>query len=311
MTFEKEKNLFSLDDTIYLYDLTPSYFEGDCLLNPQVKRGYLRDKRFDAKQVLLGLVIDRDGFPKAHEIFPGNRKNSTTLDEMLDILERRVGKRKGATVVVDRGMAFEDNINEIKEKGYHYIVATRQAERDKYLDEFEKGNFHPLLRSTSATNPSLTSAFLEKNVMFMVVCESVQSLHLKNAMFFAGFICRFWTKPATQNLLKLEEETEGLMKPYPSYKESGVEWIGDIPSGWEVSRIKFIISHNELKLSEQTDPDYEINYIEMGDVKNQRIVNMTIDTFKNIPVKKLHFLNHLSKTKPFPSSTTKPKRLTN
>ncbi len=76
---EKEKNLFSLDDTIYLYDLTSTYFEGECLLNPQAKRGYSRDKRFDAKQVLVGLVIDRDGFPKAHEIFSGERKDSTTL----------------------------------------------------------------------------------------------------------------------------------------------------------------------------------------------------------------------------------------
>jgi transposase len=151
---EKEKNLFSLDDTIYLYDLTSTYFEGMCLLNPQAKRGYSRDKRFDSKQVLVGLVIDRDGFPKAHEIFSGERKDSTTLDEMLDTLEKRVGKKEGATVVVDRGMAFEDNISEIKRKKYHYIVATRGAERNKYLDEFEKGGFHPLLRNTSSTNPS-------------------------------------------------------------------------------------------------------------------------------------------------------------
>jgi len=151
---EKEKNLFGLDDTIYLYDLTSTYFEGMCLLNPQAKRGYSRDKRFDLKQVLVGLVIDRDGFPKAHEIFSGERKDSTTLDEMLDTLEKRVGKKEGATVVVDRGMAFEDNICQIKERGYHYIVATRQAERNQYLDEFEKGGFHPLLRNTSSTNPS-------------------------------------------------------------------------------------------------------------------------------------------------------------
>jgi len=151
---EKEKNLFGLDDTIYLYDLTSTYFEGMCLLNPQAKRGYSRDKRFDLKQVLVGLVIDRDGFPKAHEIFSGERKDSTTLDEMLDTLEKRVGKKEGATVVVDRGMAFEDNICQIKKRGYHYIVATRQAERNQYLDEFEKGGFHPLLRNTSSTNPS-------------------------------------------------------------------------------------------------------------------------------------------------------------
>jgi len=46
---EKEKTLFDLDDTIYLYDLTSTYFEGMCLLNPQAKRGYSRDKRFDCK----------------------------------------------------------------------------------------------------------------------------------------------------------------------------------------------------------------------------------------------------------------------
>ena len=55
---------------------------------------------------------------------------------------------------MDRGMAFEDNISEIKRKGYHYIVTTRQAERNQYLDEFEKGNFDPLLRNTSSSNPS-------------------------------------------------------------------------------------------------------------------------------------------------------------
>jgi len=137
---EKEKNLFNIDDTIYLYDLTSTYFEGACLLNLQAKRGYSRDKRFDCKQVVVGLVIDRDGFPKTHEIFSGNRKDSTTLNEMLDTLKRRVGKRKGATVVVDRGMAFQNNIDEIKEKGYHYIIATRGAERNEYLDEFEKGD---------------------------------------------------------------------------------------------------------------------------------------------------------------------------
>ena len=55
---------------------------------------------------------------------------------------------------LDRGMAFEDNISEIIEKGYHYIVATRRVERNKYLEEFEKGNFHLLPRSTSLANPT-------------------------------------------------------------------------------------------------------------------------------------------------------------
>ena len=174
---EKEKNLFGLDDTIYLYDLTSTYFEGDCLLNSQAQYGYSRDKRFDSKQVLIGLVIDPDGFPKAHEIFSGDRKDSTTLAEMLDTLERRVGKKEGATVVVDRGMAFEDNLKEIKERKYHYIIATRQAERNQHLDEFEKGGFHELLRGTSCTNPTKKKSGIyikkmEKDDELYVLCIS-------------------------------------------------------------------------------------------------------------------------------------------
>jgi hypothetical protein len=69
---EREKTLFNLDDTLYLYDLTSTYFEGEAASNPQAKRGYSRDKRPDCKQVVVGLVLDRDGFPKAHEVFEGN-----------------------------------------------------------------------------------------------------------------------------------------------------------------------------------------------------------------------------------------------
>jgi len=74
------------------------------------------------------------------------------------------------------------------------------------------------------------------------------------------------------------------MNSYPSYKDSGVEWIGEIPIGWEINRIKFITNHNELKLSEKTEPDYELNYVEIGNVKNQKIISKTTDKFKNIPV---------------------------
>jgi len=74
------------------------------------------------------------------------------------------------------------------------------------------------------------------------------------------------------------------MNPYPSYKDSGVEWIGEIPEDWEINRIKFITNYNELKLSEKTEPDYKLNYIEIGNVKNQKIISKTTDTFKNIPV---------------------------
>jgi hypothetical protein len=152
---ERERSLFNLDDTLLLYDLTSTYFEGLTARNPQAQRGYSRDHRPDCKQVVVGLVLNGDGFPKAHEIFAGNRADSTTLDEILSALERRTGGRSGCTVVVDRGMADAENLQRIKARGHHYLVAARQPERDRWLAEFEAAEgFAAVLRPPSPRNPA-------------------------------------------------------------------------------------------------------------------------------------------------------------
>jgi transposase len=151
---ERERTLFNLDQTIYLYDLTSTYFEGQALKNPKAKHGYSRDKRPDCKQVVVGLVVNRDGFPQAHEVFEGNRPDRTTLTAMLDLLDTRVGLKAGQTVVVDRGMAFDDNLAELKSRKLHYVVASRQSERDTWLAEFEDlSGFEEVLRLPSPRNP--------------------------------------------------------------------------------------------------------------------------------------------------------------
>ena len=150
---EQEKTLFNLDDTVYLYDLTSTYFEGQAPLNKQAKRGYSRDKRPDRKQVVIGLVLDRDGFPKAHEVFDGNVQDRQTVDQMLDILEKRTGKKADGTVIVDRGMAFDENIQQIRNRGLHYLVAGLQSERNEWLDELEKDDWEQVIRTSSPRNP--------------------------------------------------------------------------------------------------------------------------------------------------------------
>ena len=151
---ERERNLFNLDQTIFLYDLTSTYFEGKALRNPKAQRGYSRDKRPDCKQVVVGLVINRDGFPIAHEVFAGNVQDRQTLGTMLDLLAQRVGFVEGQTVVVDRGMAYPENLQEIKDRQLHYIVATRQSERDAWLDDFQdQEGFDEMIRVPSPLNP--------------------------------------------------------------------------------------------------------------------------------------------------------------
>jgi len=151
---ENEKTLFNLDDTVYLYDLTSTYFEGQAKANPQAKRGYSRDQRPDCKQVVVGLVLDRDGFPKAHEIFDGHTQDRRSLDQMLDVLEKRTGKKLGATVIVDRGMAFEENLEQLRKRKLHYLVAGRQSERNQWLEELENDEgWKEVHRTPSPRNP--------------------------------------------------------------------------------------------------------------------------------------------------------------
>jgi len=151
----REGELFALTESIYLYDLTSTYFEGQALANPKAKRGYSRDKRPDCKQVVVGLVLDGDGFPKAHEVFDGNRNDSTTVDEMLAALEKRVGKKVGVTVTVDRGMAYPKDIEQIRNRGYHYLVAARPEERWEHEPEFvEESGWEEIVRPPSPTNPA-------------------------------------------------------------------------------------------------------------------------------------------------------------
>jgi transposase len=151
---ERERNLFNLDPTVFFYDLTSTYFEGMARNNPKAKRGYSRDKRPDCKQVVIGLVVGREGFPVAHEVFPGNLQDRKSLGLMLDSLNERVGLSEGQTVVVDRGMAYEENIEEIRSRNLHYVVASRQSERDQWLEAFEdSGDFEEVERTPSPRNP--------------------------------------------------------------------------------------------------------------------------------------------------------------
>ena len=178
----RERSLFNLDSTIYLYDLTSTYFEGLATRNRKAKRGHSRDHRADCKQVVVGLVVNRDGFPITHEIFEGNTQDRTTLATMLDRLAERIGLKEGATVVLDRGMAFDENIAELKARKLTYVVASRQPERDRWLADFEDTDgFTPVLRAPSPLNPAQKKTSIEvksriDDEQTYVLCRSEQRI---------------------------------------------------------------------------------------------------------------------------------------
>ena len=92
------------------YDITSTYFEGQCPNNDQAKRGYSRDNRSDCKQVCIGLVVNTEGLPVGYEVFDGNRRDVTTLEEMVMLMEDKYGKAK-CVWVLDRGFVSEENLD--------------------------------------------------------------------------------------------------------------------------------------------------------------------------------------------------------
>jgi len=122
----RENDLFSLNETIILYDLTNTYLEGRAADNPKAKFGRSKEKRSDCRLLTLGLVIDGKGFPKTSQIFAGNQSEPATLLDMVNVLRQKdPTSTQKPTVVIDAGIATEDNLKELKEH-YHYIAVSRK-----------------------------------------------------------------------------------------------------------------------------------------------------------------------------------------
>ncbi len=140
--YERQRSLFRFEETITLYDLTNTYFEGSGKFNKLAARGKSKEKRSDCPLVTLGLVLDGSGFPKKSEVFAGNVSEPATLEKMIKGLEAGLGhkpkdekqrelfEKHKPTVVMDAGIATEDNVNWLRKEQYRYIVVSRKRYRE-------------------------------------------------------------------------------------------------------------------------------------------------------------------------------------
>jgi transposase len=135
--------LFGLEYDLLLYDVTSTYFEGQAAANPQAQRGHSRDHRRDCKQVLIGLVVSRDGYPLGYEVFAGNRNDCTTLEEIVKRMEAFYG-REGRIWVLDRGMVSEASLTWLKGRGSRYIVGTPRSRLKQFARAVRHGDWEAL-----------------------------------------------------------------------------------------------------------------------------------------------------------------------
>src|SRR5438477_3704551 len=129
--------LFGAEFDVLLYDLTSTYVEGAAENNSMMRRGYSRDHRPDCEQMVIALIVNREGFPFSYETFDGNRADVSTMETILRMVERKYGKARRIWVF-DRGIVSEENLAAIRRRGVQYRVGTPRRQMKRFEAELVK-----------------------------------------------------------------------------------------------------------------------------------------------------------------------------
>src|SRR6202021_844955 len=132
--------LFGAQFDVLLYDLTSTYVEGAAEKNPMMSRGYSRDHRPDCEQMVIALIVNREGFPFSYETFDGNRADVSTMESILRMVERKYGKARRIWVM-DRGIVSEENLVAIRKRGGQYLVGTPRRQMKRFEAELLKDDW--------------------------------------------------------------------------------------------------------------------------------------------------------------------------
>jgi transposase len=130
--FSRIRSLFNMELDLVFWDTTSTYFEGS---GPEelAKYGFSKDKRPDRLQIVIGLLMTKEGIPVAHQIFPGSTNDTKTFTSIVDDLKKRFNITR-VIMVGDRGMVSKKILKELRESGLEYIVGLKMR-RLKGIDD--------------------------------------------------------------------------------------------------------------------------------------------------------------------------------
>ena len=180
--YQREKNLFSLEDCIFLYDLTNTYFEGVCAKNSKAQYSKnQKEKRGDCPQVVVALILDGDGFVRRHRLFEGKISDAKSLSKILSGMETDFADKQMPTIIFDRGMVSEENMELLQ--GYDdlkYIVMCRSNEEDRFIEAFQREDFE----AVAGRDPQKKVEVLMKEVddILYLLCKSEGRKNKEQAM---------------------------------------------------------------------------------------------------------------------------------
>ncbi len=240
----KTNELFDISDKIVLYDLTNTYFEGQYSGSELAKYGRSKEKRQDAKLVVLALVVNIYGFIKYSAIHQGNMADCKNLSLMIDKLSRCTNA-PNPVVVMDAGIATEENLEMIRAKGYHYLCVSRSKLKDY---QATPGRLTVLLETKSNRQVRLKAVSNHKNTDYYLEVASEDKYQTASSMR-SLFEQRFETelqkiaqsvvrKGGTKKATKVHERIGRVRERYPSvqyYYDVAVTLTGDNQTATAVS----------------------------------------------------------------------------
>lgn len=138
--YNRVVDLFDLKDSLVIYDLSNTYFEGRKVRSKRAKYGKSKEKRNDCKQIVFTGVINAQGFIRYSRVYDGNTADTATLPDMVADLKKHSPHISDKTVVMDAGFASEENLEFLIAEGLRYVCVSRK--RIKNYPAGEPGALH-------------------------------------------------------------------------------------------------------------------------------------------------------------------------
>jgi len=221
---QRTRDLFSLEERLILYDLTNSYFESPKRGSRVAKYGKSKEKRRDCPLITLALVVDGQGFPKRSRIFEGNVSEPETLWRILETLDGEKEGKGPRTVIIDAGIATEENLEALrKDRRFEYVAVSRKKVSASVFAESEAKTIE------MSRHKVLTVKAVRQGEELLMVCHSPER-EAKDEGIFLRRRTRFEGELASMR--------EGLSKPGTRKKiESVLERLGRIKERYKVGSL--------------------------------------------------------------------------
>lgn len=132
--YKKLTGLFNIKDSLVIYDLSNTYFEGRKANSTLAQYGRSKEKRNDCKQVVFTGVINAQGFIRYSRIYEGNTPDVSTLEDMIKDLKVHSDTISDKVVVMDAGFASEENLQYLTRQNLKYVCVSRKQIKNYHIN---------------------------------------------------------------------------------------------------------------------------------------------------------------------------------